>query len=122
VVFAQVRRSSSRFCLGVEHGDYNGTELFGVGTDRFIWIAYKRNNSDTVRIFSDTFPDDGVITFKVLLLTPFPNPRPHCSPPRIHTLRGAACLAVESEFCVTSRGRCGRLCRRTTFRRRSRST
>jgi galactokinase len=29
-----VRRSSSRFCLGVEHGDYNGTELFGVGTDR----------------------------------------------------------------------------------------
>jgi hypothetical protein len=27
----QVRRSSSRFCLGVEHGDYNGTELFGVG-------------------------------------------------------------------------------------------
>jgi len=31
-----VRRTSSRFCLGVEHGDYNGTELFGVGTDRFI--------------------------------------------------------------------------------------
>ena len=36
---AKVRRSSSRFCLGVEHGDYNGTELFGVGTDRFIWMA-----------------------------------------------------------------------------------
>ena len=34
-----VRRTSSRFCLGVEHGDYNGTELFGVGTDRFIWLA-----------------------------------------------------------------------------------
>ena len=32
-----IRRTSSRFCLGVEHGDYNGTELFGVGTDRFIW-------------------------------------------------------------------------------------
>ena len=31
----KLRRTSSRFCLGVEHGDYNGTELFGVGTDRF---------------------------------------------------------------------------------------
>jgi galactokinase len=36
---AKVHRSSSRFCFGVEHGDYNGTELFGVGTDRFIWLA-----------------------------------------------------------------------------------
>ena len=36
----RIRRTSSRFCLGVEHGDYNGTELFGVGTDRFIWLAY----------------------------------------------------------------------------------
>lgn len=36
----KIRRSSSRFCLGVEHGDYNGTELFGVGTDRFI-IAHR---------------------------------------------------------------------------------
>ena len=34
-----VRRTSSRFCLGVEHGDYNGTALFGVGTDRYIWVA-----------------------------------------------------------------------------------
>ena len=25
----KIRRTSSRFCLGVEHGDYNGTELFG---------------------------------------------------------------------------------------------
>ncbi len=40
----KVRRTSSRFCFGVEHGDYNGTELFGAGTDRFIWIAYKPNN------------------------------------------------------------------------------
>ncbi|MHC4221409.1 MAG: hypothetical protein ACYST9_03230, partial [Planctomycetota bacterium] len=39
----KIRRTSSRFCLGVEHGDYNGTELFGVGTDRFIWMAYKPN-------------------------------------------------------------------------------
>lgn len=39
VAGGKVRRTSSRFCLGVEHGDYNGTELFGVGTDRFIWLA-----------------------------------------------------------------------------------
>eukprot|EP00971_Amphidinium_carterae_P173216 3434282-Amphidinium_carterae.1 len=40
-----------RFCLGVEHGDYNGTELFGVGTDRFIWLAYKPNSSGQVHGF-----------------------------------------------------------------------
>jgi galactokinase len=58
-----VRRSSSRFCLGVEHGDYNGTELFGVGTDRFIWLAFKPNNSGRVRLLSGNFPDDGFISF-----------------------------------------------------------
>jgi len=42
----KIRRTSSRFCLGVEHGDYNGTELFGVGTDRFIWLAYKPNGTN----------------------------------------------------------------------------
>jgi galactokinase len=62
---AKVRRTSSRFCLGVEHGDYNGTELFGVGTDRFIWLAYKPNGSNKMRLFSGNFPDDGVIEFKV---------------------------------------------------------
>ncbi|MBN1126988.1 MAG: hypothetical protein JXA82_18445 [Sedimentisphaerales bacterium] len=59
----KVRRTSSRFCLGVEHGDYNGTELFGVGTDRFIWMAYKPNGTDCIRIYSDNFPDDGVVEF-----------------------------------------------------------
>jgi len=59
-----VRRSSSRFCLGVEHGDYNGTELFGVGTDRFIWLAFKANDSGRVRIFSGNFPGDGVVEFR----------------------------------------------------------
>ncbi len=59
----KIRRSSSRFCLGVEHGDYNGTELFGVGTDRFIWLAYKPNESGHIRLFSGNFPDDGVIDF-----------------------------------------------------------
>jgi len=61
----KIRRTSSRFCLGVEHGDYNGTELFGVGTDRFIWMAYKSNGTDKVRLFSGNFPDDGVIEFKL---------------------------------------------------------
>ena len=61
----KVRRTSSRFCLGVEHGDYNGTELFGVGTDRFIWMAYKPNGTDKVRLFSGNFPNDGVIEFQL---------------------------------------------------------
>jgi galactokinase len=59
----KVRRTSSRFCLGVEHGDYNGTELFGVGTDRFIWLAYKPNGTNKVRLFSGNFPKDGVIQY-----------------------------------------------------------
>jgi len=62
---AKVRRSSSRFCLGVEHGDYNGTELFGVGTDRFIWLAYRPSRSARVRLFSGNFPDDGTIEFEL---------------------------------------------------------
>lgn len=59
-----IRRTSSRFCLGVEHGDYNGTELFGVGTDRFIWMAYKPNRSGLIRLYSSNFPGDGVIEFR----------------------------------------------------------
>jgi len=59
----KIRRTSSRFCLGVEHGDYNGTELFGVGTDRFIWMAYKPNGTKKVKLYSANFPDDGVIEF-----------------------------------------------------------
>ena len=61
----QVRRSSSRFCFGVEHGDYNGMELFGVGTDRFIWLGFKPNNSGRIRIFSENFPEDGLVDFKL---------------------------------------------------------
>eukprot|EP01059_Diplonema_ambulator_P008753 TRINITY_DN184_c0_g1_i1.p1 TRINITY_DN184_c0_g1~~TRINITY_DN184_c0_g1_i1.p1 ORF type:complete len:440 (+),score=114.31 TRINITY_DN184_c0_g1_i1:312-1631(+) len=60
---AKVRRTSSRFCLGVEHGDYNGTELFGVGTDRFIWLAYKKRSDNKVRIASVNFPNDGLTTW-----------------------------------------------------------
>ncbi len=60
----KIRRTSSRFCFGVEHGDYNGTELFGIGTDRFIWLAYKPNNTGRVRLLSAKFPQDGVIDFK----------------------------------------------------------
>jgi galactokinase len=61
----KIRRTSSRFCLGVEHGDYNGTELFGVGTDRFIWFAYKPNGTDKIRLFSGNFPNDGIIEFTI---------------------------------------------------------
>jgi len=63
VAGGRVRRTSSRFCLGVEHGDYNGTELFGVGTDRFIWMAFKPNGTNRVRLYSDAFPGDGIIEF-----------------------------------------------------------
>jgi len=59
----RIRRTSSRFCLGVEHGDYNGTELFGVGTDRFIWLGYRANGTDRMKLFSGNFPGDGVIEF-----------------------------------------------------------
>ena len=65
VAGGKVRRTSSRFCLGVEHGDYNGTELFGVGTDRFIWLAYKPNDTKEVRLFSGNFPEDGVVSFRI---------------------------------------------------------
>lgn len=58
---SKIRRSSSRFCFGVEHGDYNGTELFGVGTDRFIWIAYKPNDCGRLRLFSGNFEDEGLV-------------------------------------------------------------
>ena len=61
----KIRRTSSRFCLGVEHGDYNGTELFGVGTDRFIWMAYKSNGTNKNRLFSVNFPEDGIIEFEI---------------------------------------------------------
>jgi galactokinase len=45
------------------HGDYNGTELFGVGTDRFIWLGYKPNGTKRIKLFSGNFPEDGVIEF-----------------------------------------------------------
>lgn len=65
VLGGKVRRTSSRFCLGVEHGDYNGTELFGVGTDRFIWLAYKPNTTGRIRVFSCNLPEDGLIDFEL---------------------------------------------------------
>jgi len=68
----KVRRTSSRFCLGVEHGDYNGTELFGVGTDRFIWMAYKPSGNNKCKLFSANFPDDGIIEFE---LSKVPQPK-----------------------------------------------
>ena len=67
---AKIRRSSSRFCLGVEHGDYNGTELFGVGTDRFIWMAYKPNDLGRLRLFSANFESDGLIDIPLNMIPP----------------------------------------------------
>jgi len=75
----RVRRTSSRFCLGVEHGDYNGTELFGVGTDRFIWFGYRPTGSRKMKLFSGNFPGDGVVEFE---LGSVPEPR---SPSIAHT-------------------------------------
>eukprot|EP01061_Rhynchopus_euleeides_P038019 TRINITY_DN65370_c0_g1_i1.p1 TRINITY_DN65370_c0_g1~~TRINITY_DN65370_c0_g1_i1.p1 ORF type:complete len:462 (+),score=136.74 TRINITY_DN65370_c0_g1_i1:47-1387(+) len=74
-----IRRTSSRFCLGVEHGDYNGTELFGVGTDRFIWLGYKPRSDNKVRIVSGNFEKDGVVQWT---LGDVPPPR---SPENAHS-------------------------------------
>jgi galactokinase len=58
-----ILRTSSRFCLGVEHGDYNGTELFGVGTDRFLWTSWRANDLGRVRLFSGAFAQEGLVEF-----------------------------------------------------------
>jgi galactokinase len=50
--------------LGVEHGDYNGTELFGIGTDRFIWFLYKANGLGVNRLYSLNFADEGVVEYR----------------------------------------------------------
>ncbi len=71
VTGGRIRRSSSRFCLGVEHGDYNGTDLFGVGTDRFIWLACSSAPSPRIRLLSLNYPEEGVVDFN-LRETPAP--------------------------------------------------
>lgn len=67
---ASVRRTSSRLCLSVEHGDYNGTELFGVSVDRFIWCAYRGTDSRSVRLFSASFAHEGLVEFTLNELPP----------------------------------------------------
>ena len=69
---AKIRRTSSRFCLSVEHGDYNGTQLFGVGTDRFIWLAYRASTTKRTRLFSINYPEESVVDFE---LGRIPEPR-----------------------------------------------
>ena len=69
---AKIRRTSSRFCLGVEHGDYNGTQLFGVGTNRFIWLAYRAGTTRRTRLFSINYPEESVVDFE---LGRIPQPR-----------------------------------------------
>ena len=39
--------------------------MAGVGTDRFIWCAFKPNGTNKVRMFSKNFPDDGVLEFEL---------------------------------------------------------
>lgn len=60
----RLRRTSSRLCLAVEHGDYNGTDLLGVGTDRFIWFGFKPRFDGKFRLFSMNFPEEGVVEFQ----------------------------------------------------------
>jgi galactokinase len=36
-----------------------------VGTDRFIWLAYRPNTTDKMRLFSGNFPEEGVIEFQL---------------------------------------------------------
>ena len=56
-------RISSRLCLSVEHGDYNGTDLFGVGIDRFLHVAARPNQSGRIRVFSANAPTAGIVAF-----------------------------------------------------------
>lgn len=56
-------RVSSRLCLSVEHGDYNGTDLFGIGLDRYLWLAFAPNELGIVRAFSADFAGEGIVAF-----------------------------------------------------------
>jgi len=57
----------------VEHGDYNGTELFGVGTDRFIWLAYRKNDLGRIRLVSANFPEEGIVDIDLSASIPAAN-------------------------------------------------
>ena len=70
----RVRRTSSRMCFSVEHGDYNGTRLFGAAigvepektgdANGFIWLAYAPTDNGRVKIKSLNFPG-AVADFKL---------------------------------------------------------
>ena len=60
-----VRRTASRICFTVEHGDYNGTDLFGAAigvkpegdeSNGFIWLAYQPRTDGVVHIKSLNYP------------------------------------------------------------------
>ncbi len=61
-----VRRTSSRVCFTVEHGDYNGTDLFGAAIGKandkeaygFIWFAYSKNSTGNFRIKSQNYSNE----------------------------------------------------------------
>lgn len=91
----RVRRSSSRFCLGVEHGDYNGTDLFGAGTDRFIWLGYRACSDGKCRLFSGNFTEEGIVEFST-------DSVPHSDDPAI---RGKWCrFAMGAVYVLQKRG------------------
>ncbi len=70
----KIRRTASRICFGVEHGDYNGTELFGaaIGVESenkneisgFIWFMYSPNAEGKIKILSLNYPDQ-IADFKL---------------------------------------------------------
>lgn len=59
-----LRRTSSRICLSVEHGDYNGTDLFGgaignpEGGAGFIWFLYVPDEEGSIEIASLNFTEE----------------------------------------------------------------
>lgn len=92
VTRGKVLRVSSRLCLSVEHGDYNGTDLVGIGVDRFLWIAFAHNDSGRVRAFSSAFPGQGVVTFGTTRADSAPGER---DASWAAFARGAACVLRE---------------------------
>lgn len=92
VARGKVLRVSSRLCLSVEHGDYNGTDLVGIGVDRFLWIAFAHNDSGKVRAFSSALPDQGIVTFETTRARSTPGARDDSWKA---FARGAACVLRE---------------------------
>lgn len=46
-----------------------------MGTDRFIWLAFKPNGRKEIRLYSDTFADEGVLSLSLNSGTQRPPPK-----------------------------------------------